>query len=381
MSSRSTGRRVSRGLIGLLVVVLVLGGAFYLHNTDRSAAREPGNGAARGSQQPPAVSVMPAPVAPPATAPASASTPTTRPANSVMITSIPSSPLPQPPQQSLVQTNPAAAPSNSHSGAASPATRPSSSNLLNDGMSKKDSGDLLTARKLLNEALASGSLSTSDVQRCKAALSEINQTVVFSPKRFADDPYGGTYSVQPGNLLKKIADEHDVTWELLCRINNLSDPKRLRAGQTIKVVKGPFHAVVSKHDFTMDLYVGGAPGEKGSMFVMTYPVGLGKDDSTPTGVWMVEPHKKIKNPTYFSPRGEGVIDADDPKNPLGERWIGLAGIDGHAVGKESYGIHGTIEPDLIGKMASLGCIRMRNEDVARVYEMLVEGKSTVVVKE
>ena len=117
------------------------------------------------------------------------------------------------------------------------------------------------------------------------------------------------------------------------------------------------------------------------MYVMTYGVGLGRDDSTPTGVWMVEPHKKIKNPTYFSPRGEGVIDADDPKNPLGERWIGLTGIDGHAVGKQSYGIHGTIEPDSIGKMASMGCIRMRNEDVERVFEMLVEGKSTVIVKD
>ena len=117
------------------------------------------------------------------------------------------------------------------------------------------------------------------------------------------------------------------------------------------------------------------------MYVTTFQVGLGKDDSTPTGVWMVEMHKKIKNPTYFSPRGEGVIDADDPKNPLGEFWIGLTGIDGHAVGKASYGIHGTIDPNSIGKQESMGCIRMRNEDVARVFELLVEGKSQVVVKE
>ena len=90
--------------------------------------------------------------------------------------------------------------------------------------------------------------------------------------------------------------------------------------------------------------------------------------------------RKLKNPTYYSPRGEGVIQSGDPKNPLGKFWIGLSGIDGHAVGKESYGIHGTIDPDSIGKMASMGCIRMRNEDVAVVYEMLVEGKSLVTVK-
>jgi lipoprotein-anchoring transpeptidase ErfK/SrfK len=66
---------------------------------------------------------------------------------------------------------------------------------------------------------------------------------------------------------------------------------------------------------------------------------------------------------------------------LGKFWIGLAGTDGQAIGQTSYGIHGTIDPDSIGKMASMGCIRLRNEDIALVYEMLVEGKSTVIVKD
>jgi len=131
----------------------------------------------------------------------------------------------------------------------------------------------------------------------------------------------------------------------------------------------------------MDIYLGGFPGEKSSMFVTEYQVGLGKDDSTPTGTWMVEAGHKLKNPIYYSPRGEGVIAADDPKNPLGGFWIGLAGTDGKAVGQESYGIHGTIEPDSIGKQSSMGCIRMPNEAIPVVYDMLVEGKSLVMVKE
>jgi lipoprotein-anchoring transpeptidase ErfK/SrfK len=59
----------------------------------------------------------------------------------------------------------------------------------------------------------------------------------------------------------------------------------------------------------------------------------------------------------------------------------LNGIEGGAVGKNSYGIHGTIDPTSIGREESMGCIRMRNEDVKIVYELLVEGKSTIVVKE
>ena len=59
----------------------------------------------------------------------------------------------------------------------------------------------------------------------------------------------------------------------------------------------------------------------------------------------------------------------------------MTGTDGNAIGKQSYGIHGTIDPDSIGKQASMGCIRMKNEDISQVFELLIEGKSTVLVKD
>jgi lipoprotein-anchoring transpeptidase ErfK/SrfK len=251
---------------------------------------------------------------------------------------------------------------------------------LVDAKAKLDAGDLLESRRIYNAALLTGQLSDADATTAKAAMAQINQTVVFSPKIFADDEYGGTYSVQPGEMLQKIAVQHQVTWQYLCRVNGLSDPKRLRAGATIKVIKGPFSALVDKKKFTMELWLGGEPYSADSMYVTTFPVGLGKDDSTPDGKWMIQQGNKVKDPVYYSPRGEGVIPADDPKNPLGHFWMGLVGVDGHALGKTSYGIHGTIDPDSIGKQESMGCIRMRNEDVAIVFELLVEGKSSVVVK-
>lgn len=355
--------RTSRTLIGLLVLTLILGAVSYWHNTSKSKAREMADAGVEPKPAPTAVTPVESVAKLPATPVAATVTPPT--------------PTPKPRAVApATQPKPAASPA---AGAAGAAATPS----LAKGRQEYQSGDLLKARETLNAALLSNALSDADAMAARQLISEINQTVVFSPTRFPDDPYGGTYSVQSGDRLATIAAKHDVTWELLCRLNGIPDPTKLRAGATIKVLAGPFHAVVDKSDFTMDLYLGEppAPGAQHSMYITTYPVGLGADDSTPTGVWMVEPHKKLKNPTYFSPRGQGVIDADDPKNPLGEFWIGLTGIDGHAVGKASYGIHGTIEPDSIGKMQSLGCIRMRNEDVAVVYEMLVEGKSTVTVKD
>lgn len=344
-----TTRRISRSLIGILIITLVLGGAFYLKNLPTTRADEPKPVATR----------TPAPIAEPLPVIAPAA-PATKPVEVVQVAMAAPATMPAPRPRVEAPAPPA--------------------NPLTQAQAKKDAGDLLAARKILNDAVLANSLSPADVDTAKKIMAEINQTVVFSPKRFADDAFGGTYSVQPGDVLQKIAVKFEIPWEALLRLNGMTDAKRLRAGQTLKVIHGPFNAVVSKSKYTLDIHLG-PPGEKGSVYITSFPVGLGKDDSTPTGTWLVEAGKKIKNPVYYSPRGEGVIDADDPKNPLGERWIGLTGIDGHAVGKASYGIHGTIDESSIGKMDSMGCIRLRNADVEWVFDLLIDGKSIVVVKE
>ena len=242
----------------------------------------------------------------------------------------------------------------------------------------KLAADPLSTRRILNDELLAGRLSGAELDEARELLAKASEQLVFSPRAFRDDANVTTYAIQPGDKLMKIAAAYGVTWDFIARINNIADARRIRPAQNVKIVRGPFHAVVSKHSFTMDIYLG-APGGVGSIFVTSYRVGLGKDDSTPLGTWKAA--GKLRNPAYYSPRGEGIIAADDPRNPLGEYWIGLTGIDGSAIGKNSYGIHGTIDPASIGREESMGCIRMRNEDVAIVYELLVEGKSTIVVRD
>jgi len=280
----------------------------------------------------------------------------------------------------LISTPPAPLSNTVNPNANSTPTPPAESGTLADGQAKMQSGDLLAGRQVLNNLLLGGQLSSADAATTRRTIAQANQSLVFSAKRFPNDPFGGTYVVKPGDSLAKIAQNYDITWELLARINGLNDPRKLRAGAILKVLKGPFHAVVTKSAFTIDMYLGSA-GEKGSMYVTTFSVGLGRDDSTPTGSWLVTPQNKLKNPKFWGASDLPPAEADDPHNPLGEFWIGLEGTDGHAVGKQSYGIHGTIEPDSIGKQASHGCIRLRNGEIDLVYEMLVEGKSTVIVKD
>ncbi len=257
---------------------------------------------------------------------------------------------------------------------------PATSDLLAHAKAQVDAGDYLSARKQLNDALLTGTLSGADTDLVKKQIAEINQTLVFSPRPFPKDPLGGVYQVRAGEKLASIGNSHGVPFELLMSINRMTDSRKLRYGQTLKIINGPFHVVVSKSKFTLDLYLG-SPAGQDSTYITTFAVGLGTENSTPTGSWVIK--NKVTHPAYFPPDGHpgGVLDPADPKNPLGPYWLGLEGTDGQAIGQRSYGIHGTIDPNSIGKQSSMGCIRLHNEDVEVVYKMLVPGKSTVVVKD
>lgn len=229
--------------------------------------------------------------------------------------------------------------------------------------------DLVLARAHFNEALAFG-LAAGDEMEARAQLRNLGRETIFSPRCVKGDPFVAYYVVKPGDTLLKIAKEHDVTPELLARINGIADINRIQAGRRLKVVQGPFHARIFKSSRSLDVYLGEA-------FVEHFKVGLGAEDSTPSGKWVVK--NKLKNPTYYPPRGGDIVAADDPENPLGERWIGLDGVEGNALGQTRYGIHGTIDPDSVGRDTSLGCIRLYNEDVEFLYDLLVVRRSTVDV--
>jgi LysM repeat protein len=235
-----------------------------------------------------------------------------------------------------------------------------------------EAGRVIEARHELN-AMLDAKRATDEADEIRALLTRIADETIFGKQRIAEDPLCEIYTIQKGDRLIHIARKFGVPPEALMMINGIGAPERIRENQRIKVPEGPFHAKIYKSDFRMDVYLQ-------DLFVRSYRVGLGADQGTPTGVWRVK--NRLPNPTYFpsaSAPDKRIIPPDDPMNPLGERWIGLEGVEGEAVGHEGYGIHGTIEPDSIGRAVSLGCIRMHNEDVAVVYSLLLPGKSTVTI--
>lgn len=256
---------------------------------------------------------------------------------------------------------------------------PRARRLIQSGMELLSSNRLVEARDVLSTVLRDSSLSPTQRKEIKASLSQLSDRMVYSPEVMEGDYFAMSYVLQGGDVLSTIVKRFalQVDWRFIQRINNIAKPSRIRAGQRIKLITGPFHAVIHKNSYQLDLYLG---DEDNRVFVKSYPVGLGVFNSTPIGMFRIRSHSKLINPEWSDPRTGRTYSADDPANPIGERWLGLQGLDEATRDLMGYGIHGTIAPETIGKQASMGCIRMRSQDVEVIYEVLVESVSTVEIR-
>jgi lipoprotein-anchoring transpeptidase ErfK/SrfK len=100
-----------------------------------------------------------------------------------------------------------------------------------------------------------------------------------------------------------------------------------------------------------------------------YSVAVGKRSTpSPTGTFHIASH--VANPTYTH---AGKVTKPGPGNPVGTRWMSL--------GFRGYGVHGTNHPGSIGQAASHGCIRLRNQDVEELFELVRVGDEVDLIAE
>lgn len=278
------------------------------------------------------------------------------------------------------------APSESPATSATPPAVPATASvnavkeLMSDAEKKFAAGDPVSARVLYSKALLDPRAVKADQEAIRAKLTTINDDILFSTKITKGDPFCEEYVVQSGDSPIKIARKRDLDTGpgLIERINKI-DPRKLQVGQKLKLVRGPFHAVVSKAEYRLDLYGGSPDDPKTWVYIRSFKVGLGEGNGTPLGVFVVKPKSKLVNPHWVNPRTGEKFDADDPANPIGERWIGIEGIGPSAV-HTGFGIHGTIDPSSIGQQKSMGCVRMATDDVSLIYDLLTEKVSMVKIE-
>ena len=143
------------------------------------------------------------------------------------------------------------------------------------------------------------------------------------------------------------------------------------------------YVVVDKSDGVLKVYRGTPPGEQrdgsegvGGQLVAAFPVTMGSTQfPLPIGRWKATTYAFLP-PFHYQPELLQDPQSDKelrlppgPNGPVGVAWLDLT--------KENYGIHGTNEPQTIGRAESSGCIRMANWDVLRLARMMKPGFTAI----
>jgi lipoprotein-anchoring transpeptidase ErfK/SrfK len=218
-----------------------------------------------------------------------------------------------------------------------------------------EAGQMATALRQLSAWYGKPGLTPDDQQQLTRLLDQVAGTVVYSTQHLLEPPY----EVQPGERLEDIGEKYSVPWELLAKINGIDDPAALRPGERLKVVRGPFQAVVSLEHRELTILTG-----DGS-YAGRFKIGIGSEHPPQEGTFSVS--EKVANPVYYG--RDRAISAEDPANPLGERWIGLG---------KTLGIHGTNNPENIGRTDLPGSISLNQRDIEDVYDILSLGSRVTI---
>ena len=251
-----------------------------------------------------------------------------------------------------------------------------------------------------------------DAATAKALLGDQAQPatwLVRIPDAFAKGPF---YDVPKGlneqaklpalgyrNLLEKLAERFHTRPEVLVALN--APNTRVAGGATIRVpaianqpvarIEGDErgwgatlaglgvakdqpqadHIVVDKSDGVVRAY------DAQNRLIAQFPATMGSQhDPLPLGTWDIKGLSRNPdfhyNPDLFwdaSSKDEKAVLKPGPNGPVGVVWIDLS--------KPHYGIHGTPEPQTIGRTESHGCIRLTNWDAARLAQMVKSGVKAV----
>jgi len=115
---------------------------------------------------------------------------------------------------------------------------------------------------------------------------------------------------------------------------------------------------------------------QGGGSALRYGIGVGRAGFQWKGTHKITAKKEFPDwtaPPEMIARQRDVprhMKGGDPDNPLGTRAMYL--------GSTLYRIHGSNDPDSVGEAESSGCFRMRNEDIADLYNRVPVGTTVVV---
>ncbi|MFN2475725.1 MAG: L,D-transpeptidase family protein [Chthoniobacterales bacterium] len=192
-----------------------------------------------------------------------------------------------------------------------------------------------------------------------------------------------------GSLLELTCERFHAAEAFIRKINPGMNLEQLKPGDTVKVPNvNPFKIedlhegfvpdkpelagrkiMIDTHERFLEIH-------EGDKLIAEFPITPGSTTlPAPIGTWKILGIATL--PTFRHDEGvlnHGVKTSNffnlppGPNNPVGVLWMGL--------NKPHVGVHGTNNPETIGRAASHGCIRTANWDAARIKDLVT--KETVV---
>jgi lipoprotein-anchoring transpeptidase ErfK/SrfK len=220
---------------------------------------------------------------------------------------------------------------------------------------KLDEGRLDEALSALSSLYDNPNLPPDQAREITDLLDQLAGTVIYSRQHLLEQPY----KVRPGETLEQIAEAYKVPPQLLAKINGIRDRQPLEPGRELKVVRGPFNALIDLDKYELTLMLGGR-------YAGRFAIGVGRDQPNLAGSYVVR--NKIVNPgrdgRYASP-GAGDADNGYP----GGYWIDLG---------NQIGIHGTNDPQNLHRTGGRGSVCLGDRDIEDVFGILSVGSRVII---
>ncbi len=221
----------------------------------------------------------------------------------------------------------------------------------------------------------------------------------------SDQEYVGSVPEEPGKMAKQeripyksllefVAERFHADQELLKTLNPGKNLGALKPGDTVTVPNvQPFEIEKLEGAGKADVEVSGDSASKikvhvrtnsdimelreGERLVGSYPITPGsKEKASPKGTWEVKFMAQMPTYRWDTAMFEGGKDGQvytipaGVNNPVGVIWMRLT--------PDGVGMHGTPEPETIGRAGSHGCIRLSNWDAIDLSRKISKGTTVVI---
>jgi LysM repeat protein len=277
------------------------------------------------------------------------------------------SPMTPPPATSQATEIPAAPaerapPAAGGASVADTTVRPEFTNFIHSVHQSLAKGELLDAYRGLCRFYGHPGLTATESRQLDELLDQVAGTVVYDPDQHLLE---AACVVGPGETLEQIAERYQVPWQMLARINGVSDPRSIQPGQRIKVVRGPVEAELRLGDCELTLML------PGRCYAGRFPVGVGPDLPETADLLLV---REKQGPSVYGGYSSGSAASAAPQ------FIALDAPGGAPAGDAPVGIHTALRPDDVGRTTERGSISVADRDIRDLYDILSVGSTVRIIR-